>query len=156
MEANTMKNHRSNTVVPENLRMDSNPVAVLTDEDLARLKAAAAALDSDPEFQADYLKSLFVEKMLEALAERGENQTQLAQRWGKTRQYVSKLFREDKRVNFTIETMSSLAGLLGRRLELQVAPIDEPRTSQPTGRAKTSKQANKVATSAPALTAQER
>ena len=48
------------------------------------------------------------------------NQSELAKRWGKTRQYVSKLFNEDKRINFTIETMCELAHQLNRRLAIQV------------------------------------
>ena len=115
-----MKTHPSNKEVPETLRAYLDTIPAVTDEDLDQLRSAAAELDVDPEFQADYLKSLFVEKMLEALEKRGENQTHLAQRWGKSRQYVSKLFREDKRVNFTIETMSTLAHLLGCHLELRV------------------------------------
>jgi ribosome-binding protein aMBF1 (putative translation factor) len=117
-----MKTHPSNKDLPEPLRAYLDTIPAVTHEDLDQLRSAAAELDVDPEFQADYLKSLFVEKMLEALEKRGENQTHLAQRWGKSRQYVSKLFREDKRVNFTIETMSTLAHLLGCHLELRVIP----------------------------------
>jgi hypothetical protein len=119
-----MKNHPSNKELPETLRAYLDTIPAVTDEDLDQLRSAAAELDVDPEFQADYLKSLFVEKMLEALEKRGENQTHLAQRWGKSRQYVSKIFREDKRVNFTIETMSALAHQLGCRLELRVIPTN--------------------------------
>src|SRR4029077_1960435 len=114
-EPEAMKTNPSNTHTPEKLREYLNTIPAVADEDLDQLRAAAAELDSDPAFQADYLKSLFVEKMLEAMKERGENQTQLALRWGKSRQYVSKLFNEDRRVNFTLETMSSLAQLLGCR-----------------------------------------
>ena len=107
-------------VVPADLAELLEQTPPVTQDDLARLEAAAKALDDDPAFQADSLKSLFVENLLAAMEELHENQNQLAQRWGKSRQYVSKLFNEDKRVNFTIETMAELAHLLGRRLVLQV------------------------------------
>jgi transcriptional regulator with XRE-family HTH domain len=106
--------------LPEDLRTHLAAVPAVTADNLEELRDAAKQLDNDPAFQAEYLKSLFVEKLLAALGERNENQNQLALRWGKSRQYVSKLFNEDKRVNFTIETMAELAHLLGRRLEIQV------------------------------------
>jgi AraC-like DNA-binding protein len=103
-------------------RPPGNPEIAMapTAEDLAELESAAGELDGDSRFHAEYLKSLFVEQVLEAMAARGESQNQLARRWGKSRQYVSKLFREDKRVNFTIETMTEIVALLGRRLDLRV------------------------------------
>jgi hypothetical protein len=120
-----MKTDLSNSELPEELRGFLNSVPEVSSEDLEKLNKAAEALETDPTFQADYLKSLFVEKMYEAMEELDENQNQLARRWGKTRQYVSKLFDEDKRVNFTIETMTELAHLLGCRLEMQILRPNE-------------------------------
>jgi transcriptional regulator with XRE-family HTH domain len=118
-------NHPLSADLPADLREYLAAVPPVTERDLAALRKAAEALDRDPAFQADYLKSLFVERMLEALAELGETQSGLARRWNRSRQYVSKLFREDKKVNFTIETLCELAHLLNRRVAIEVLREDE-------------------------------
>ncbi len=82
-------------------------------------------LDQSPSFRADYLKSLFVEKMLEAMTEAGTKQTEIAKCLGKTRQYVSKVLNEDRRINFTIETMCEFAHLVGRYVDIQVLRVNE-------------------------------
>jgi predicted XRE-type DNA-binding protein len=97
----------------------------LTTDDLEALRVAAEKLETDPAFQADYLKSRFVEKMLAAMEEDQISQSELANRWGKTRQYLSKLLNEDHRINFTIETMCEFAQLLNRRVDLQVVRPSE-------------------------------
>ena len=97
----------------------------LTADDASALAKAAKTLDTDPEFQADYAKSRFVEDALQAMAEQGVSQSELARKWGRTRQYLSKLFNEDKRVNFTIETMVELSLLVGRKLEIHMLNPNE-------------------------------
>ncbi|GEM_PF-5618939 len=91
----------------------------------ARLQRAADAAERDPEFHANYIKGVFVEEIRHALIDRNESQSQLARRWGRSRQYLSKVFAEDKRVNFTIETLCELAHLVGRRVQLLVIREDE-------------------------------
>jgi len=97
----------------------------VTEADMEALRTAAQKLESDPAFQADYLKSRFVEQMLAAMEENGISKTELANRWGKSRQYISKLLNEDSHVNFTIETMCAFAHLLNRRVDLQVVRPSE-------------------------------
>jgi transcriptional regulator with XRE-family HTH domain len=92
----------------------------VSDLNLTKLEVAVKGLDDDPAWRADYLKSLFVAKIREAMEEAGIAQTEIAQNWGKSRQYVSKLLAQDKRVNFTIETLCYLAHFVNRRLEVQV------------------------------------
>jgi len=111
--------------LPEDIRKYLETVPPLSQEDLAELRAAAGELDSDPAFQAEYLKGLFIEKMFEALEDRHETQSEFARRWGKTRQYVSKLFHESKRVNFTIETLCDMAHQFGLRVDLRVLRPNE-------------------------------
>lgn len=111
--------------LPADIREYLATVPPVTEQDLAALRKAGEALDHDPAFQADCLKSLFVERMLEAMEEIGETQSALARRWNHSRQYVSKLFREDKKVNFTIETLCELAHLLNRRIAIEVLREDE-------------------------------
>jgi len=95
-------------------------VPEVTEADLEALRASARKLEGEPLFQADFLKRRFVEEMLAAMNEQGVSQMELAKKWGKTRQYVSKLLSEDRRVNFTIETLCEFARLLDRRVEIQV------------------------------------
>lgn len=89
------------------------------------LQAAADELDRDPAFLADFQKSLFVEKILEAMEAQGISQSELARRWGKSRQYLSRVLDEDRRVNFTLETLFELASLVGRKIEMHVLDPNE-------------------------------
>lgn len=102
--------------VPEILREELERTPAFTPEMEAELAAANRALEADPKFQAEYLKSLFVEKMLQALEERAETKALVAERLGKSRQYIQKLFNEDRRVNFTIDTLCAIAHALGQRV----------------------------------------
>jgi transcriptional regulator with XRE-family HTH domain len=111
--------------IPDILRTELARTASVTPEMLDRLSAANRALEADPKWQADYLKSLFVEKMLQALEQRGESKSQLADRLGKSRQYIQKLFDEDKRVNFTVDTLCEIAHALDRRVHLHICPSSE-------------------------------
>lgn len=119
--------------LPGELRTYLNTVAPLGVEDVEELQAAANELDADPAFQADYLKGLFIEKILEALQERHETQSDLARRWGKSRQYVSKLFNESNRVNFTIETLCQMARQVGLRVEIRVVRPSETASAMSCG-----------------------
>jgi transcriptional regulator with XRE-family HTH domain len=111
--------------LPADIREYLATVPPVTEQDLTALRHAGEALDHHPAFQADFLKSLFVERMLEAMEEIGETQSDLARRWNRSRQYVSKLFHEDKKVNFTVETLCELAHLLNRRVAIEVLREDE-------------------------------
>lgn len=115
-----MKNNSLPNDLPADLRAYLESVPPSTPEMTERVAAANRALEDDPTFQADYLKSLFVEKMYAALEERRETKSTLAERLGKSRQYIQKLFSEDRRVNFTIETLCSVAHALGQRIHLHV------------------------------------
>jgi len=109
----------------EDMKAYLGGIPEVTEADLEALRTAAQKLESDFAFQADYLKSRFVEQMLAAMEENGISKTELANRWGKSRQYISKLLNEDSHVNFTIETMCAFAHLLNRRVDLQVVRPSE-------------------------------
>lgn len=130
--------------------MSKTPADEITDRDLATLlgdassvspellrdlHAAAKAADADPSFHAEHLKGMFVEELRSALEERSESQSELAKRWGRSRQYLSKIFAEDRRVNFTIDTLCELAALVGRRVQILMRREEEQcavfRYSQP-------------------------
>lgn len=111
--------------LPEVLREYLAKVPPVTDAARARLRAAAKELDDDANFQAEYIKGLFVNFMLEAMDEEKLTQSEVARKWGRSRQYLHKLLNEDKRVNFTVDTMVELAMLLGRRIEMHVFKKEE-------------------------------
>ncbi|MGA3172202.1 MAG: helix-turn-helix transcriptional regulator [Chthoniobacteraceae bacterium] len=97
----------------------------VTDAVRARMREAARELDADPEFQAEYVKGLFVNTILEAMKEQNLTPSDVARKWGHSRQYLHKLLDEDKQVNFTIETMVELAMILGRRVEVHLLKKEE-------------------------------
>ena len=109
----------------ESLRDLLDRTPALSRADLEELAAAGRKLDDDPAFVADLIKSRFVENLLQAMDARGVNQSELARRWGKSRQYVSKVLAEDRRVNFTLESMAELCHLLGLRLDVRALPSSE-------------------------------
>jgi len=111
--------------IPESLRAYLETIPEVTQEDLAQLRASAASLYDDPAFCADLIKGRFVCEMLEAMEETGKTQSDVARAWGKSRQYLHKLLNEDKRVNFTVDTLCELAHLLNRRIAVMVLRENE-------------------------------
>ena len=89
------------------------------------IAATNRALADDADFMADILKGYFVERVLDGLEETGLNKSQLGKRIGKSRQYVNKILDEDKRVNFTIETMTKIAHAINCRLDIHVLKKNE-------------------------------
>ena len=82
-------------------------------------------LMNEPSFKAGAIKDQFIHNILKALDEEGISQSELAKRWGKSRQYLSKLLKEDKRVNYTIDTMVNVMHHLGRRVEVHYPRVNE-------------------------------
>jgi ribosome-binding protein aMBF1 (putative translation factor) len=100
-------------------------VADTREADIAALTRAADALDRDPEFLADYAKGLVVEDVLRGLKDSGLSKNALAEKIGKSRQYLSKILDEDRRVNFTIETLAELSAALDLQLHVRLLPPNE-------------------------------
>jgi ribosome-binding protein aMBF1 (putative translation factor) len=96
-----------------------------TPKELAALAKAADALRTDPAFLADYSKGLVVEDILRAMEEAGLNRNTLAAKLGKTRQYVGKILDEERRANFTIDTLAELSAALGVKLHVRMLPENE-------------------------------
>lgn len=93
---------------------------VITSAQEAELAAANIQLESESAFLADIQKAKVVVALRGELDSRGESLSSLATRWGKTRQYVSRIFDVNERTNFTIETIVEAADLLGLRVTVQV------------------------------------
>ena len=100
-------------------------VAPTRSSDVDALTRAAAELDTDPEFLADYAKGLVVEDILRAMESAGMSRNALAGKIGKSRQYVSKILDEDRRVNFTIESLAEFSAALDLQLCLRMLPASE-------------------------------
>ena len=113
------------TELPEDIRAWLETAPQLTKAGLEELREAGEALDADPGFRAELIKGRFVSEILTAMEEKGQSQAEVARAWGRTRQYLNKLLNEDKRVNFTVETLCELAHLLDRRIDVKVLRTDE-------------------------------
>lgn len=92
----------------------------VTPAQIQQLAESNQALEQNPRFLADLQKANVVTALRQALEKRTENQSAFAQRWGKTRQYVSRIFNLDTHTNFTIDTVTEAALLLGMRVTVQI------------------------------------
>lgn len=96
---------------------------IFTPEAAAVLRKAADDLDKDPQFYADHLKGKFVSAILAAMQKMHVTKSTLALAWGKSRQYLGKVLDEDKRINFTLETMVQLSMLVNCRMKIDFEEI---------------------------------
>lgn len=92
----------------------------LSPAQMEQLAANNMALDQSPKFLADLQKANVVTALRQAMDRRHENQSAFAKRWGKTRQYVSRIFNLDVQTNFTIDTIAEAAQLLGMRVTVKI------------------------------------
>lgn len=127
MSATSLSNTDANAAL-EALRMLFADEPKVTAQEIKILQAAVDELELDPRFHADYLKGRFVSTIRHIMGESHVSSASLANAWGKTRQYLSKLLNEDKRINFTLETMAELALLLHHRVKIDLIPWDETTT----------------------------
>lgn len=100
----------------------------VSQKDLKGLASAVRNLDHDAEFLADYLKGLIVEDVRRAMDDEGVSQNALADQMGKSRQYLNKVLDQDRRVNFTIDTLAQLSTALNRRLFIRMLGPTETAT----------------------------
>jgi transcriptional regulator with XRE-family HTH domain len=94
-----------------------------TEKSLAALRASRIDLELDPEFVAGYLKAQFVEDIYKAMEEQHLNRSQLAEKLGKTRQYVGRVLNEN--ANFTLETLAEIACALGMHVAARMFSPEE-------------------------------
>lgn len=113
------------TPLPDDLAALFANTRQATPKELAALAKAADALRSDPAFLADVSKGLIVEDILRAMEEAGLNRNSLAAKLGKTRQYVGKILDEERRANFTIDTLAEISAVLGVKLHVRMLPENE-------------------------------
>jgi len=90
-----------------------------TAEALEKLKTLSLPKwDEDPEFVADLAKGQITEDILAAMKKDNINKSQLAERLGKSRQYVSRVLNET--ANFTIDSLAEIACALNRKIEVRM------------------------------------
>jgi len=100
---------------------DSTPA--LTVEKEKELADAVRTAQQDPIFQAELMKARVVEAVLEEMEAQKLNRNQLARKWNKSRQYVGRILDENRKANFTLETVSELLHLVGKRMEIQIRDL---------------------------------
>lgn len=101
---------------------DARPIEEL---DLKGLAQAFEELDHDPAFVADSSKGVFVEDVLRALEQSNVSKSELGRRMGKSRQQINVLLDDEKKNNFTIETMAKVSTALGRKLFVRMLAPEE-------------------------------
>ena len=93
--------------------------SMTTAEALAKLKTLSLPKwDEDPEFIADLAKGQITEDILAVMEEDGINKSQLAEKLGKSRQYISRVLNET--ANFTIDSLAEIACALNRKIEVRM------------------------------------
>ena len=75
-------------------------------------------LDNDPEYLLEEVKLAFAEELSRLLEEQGVSRSQLAERLGTSRAYVTRILRTD--YNLTAETMVKVALALDARVVLSL------------------------------------
>jgi transcriptional regulator with XRE-family HTH domain len=75
-------------------------------------------LESDPEYLVEEVKLAFAEELCRLLEEQGVSRTQLAERLGTSRAYITRILRTD--YNLTAETMVKVALALDARVVLSL------------------------------------
>lgn len=100
---------------------DSTPA--LTAEKEKELAEAIHTAKHDPVFQAELMKARVVEAVVAEMEARQMNRNQLANKWNKSRQYVGRILDENRKANFTLETISELLHLVGKRVEIKILDI---------------------------------
>lgn len=107
------KNTESFEGLPPELAALFQNAKKLSPAQMDELGKAGDEWQNDPVERADYHKALFVTAIKQAMEAQKVSQSDLAKKWGHSRQYLSKLLKQDKQTNFTIETMVELTILLG-------------------------------------------
>lgn len=115
----------SNPHLPKGLADLLADTPAISGADLQRLKKAGEEIDLDLPCRAELQKGLFINAIMQAMNEEGLNQSAVARNMGCTRQNLHRILQEDSGVNFTIETMDSVAKAVKRRIEVVVLKTNE-------------------------------
>jgi transcriptional regulator with XRE-family HTH domain len=98
-----------------------------------KVRGRLRRLEGDPRFVAEGMKLAFADDLVRLLAARGLKQTELAEKLGTNRGYITRVL--DTEYNLTIETMARIALALDARISLRMLPREEgkwtPRSTFP-------------------------
>lgn len=84
--------------------------------------------ESEPGYWAQRAMSAVSIDLKRLMVKRGLTRAQFAEKIGKSKAYVSKVFNDD--VNFTLATLTSLAEAMGGRLQIRIVPIEDCQPAQ--------------------------
>jgi antitoxin component HigA of HigAB toxin-antitoxin module len=93
------------------------------DEVSIQIQADLTDFEKDPKFVAEFLKMQFVEDIYRIMAQQGLKPIQLAEKLGKSRQYVSRILNE--KANFTFETVAAVTCALDARVAARMYTAGE-------------------------------
>jgi transcriptional regulator with XRE-family HTH domain len=96
---------------------------------IERYREWAAKMESAPRFVAEELKLAFADDLVRLLEARGLKRTELAEKLGTNRGYVTRVLNTE--YNLSVETMAKIALALDARISLRMLPREEvePRPS---------------------------
>ncbi len=102
-------------------------------ESIDRFRERSRQLDKDPLFIAELMKLAFADDLVRLLEARGLKRTELAEKLGTNRGYVTRVLNTE--YNLSVETMAKIALALDARISLRMLPREEverrPRSSVP-------------------------
>ncbi|MBN2465627.1 helix-turn-helix transcriptional regulator [candidate division WOR-3 bacterium] len=100
---------------------------------IERYREWAQKIEKDPLFTAELMKLEFADDLVRLLEARGLKRTELAERLGTNRGYVTRVLNTE--YNLSVETMAKIALALDARISLRMHPREEaerrPRSSTP-------------------------
>jgi len=95
----------------------------MSSSSVEKLRERFRKLENDPLFVAEELKLAFAEDLVRLLEARGLKQTELAEKLGTGRGYVTRVLRTD--YNLSLETMAKIALALDARISLRMLPRED-------------------------------
>jgi transcriptional regulator with XRE-family HTH domain len=102
-------------------------------ESIEKYRERSRRLEKDPLFIAELLKLEFADDLVRLLEARGLKRTELAEKLGTNRGYVTRVLNTE--YNLSVETMAKIALALDARISLRMLPREEverrPRSSAP-------------------------
>ena len=100
---------------------------------IERYREWAQKMEKDPLFTAELMKLQFADDLVRLLEARGLKRTELAEKLGTNRGYVTRVLNTE--YNLSVETMAKIALALDARISLRMLPREEverrPRSSAP-------------------------
>lgn len=80
-------------------------------------------LEADPLFLVEYMKATITSDIFTVMEEESISKTELAQRLGKSRQYVSRILNET--ANFTLDSVARIAAALKKDVVLRLVDYED-------------------------------